>query len=213
MDKFSEVILQFEGFIKRSILPSSSFVFFLLLYDILINQQSIIQFFDKAHTTVTISLFILAFIGFSNLLSLLQQGIYDNRLKDNFDTIYFWKEENHKLQDLREKVKAKLDTTDTTDYILYKNIAKGEKTKQYVDQAKSMGILFISLMLITLLIIFSLFYHIVFIECSYLFLVMNSILIFLVIIEYLIGKEFVISRYRSRAIQIYTNNLQSNINN
>lgn len=204
MDALELLLNKFEEFIKRSVLPSSSFILFLLFFDIFLNQQEVVSFLDKEHSELMIIVLFLAFIGLSNLLSMVHQGIYDNRLKSNFNATYIWKAENDKLDQLREAVNKKL-SKNNNDYLLYQTLGKVMKiSKSYVDQAKSIGIILISLMLMTCI-------ELVYILTSDLELVeipLIIILLVLIFIEYIIGKELVKSRYRSRAIRIYTNYLE-----
>jgi len=206
MNEFKDIIEKFEDFIKRSILPSASFMLFLLIFDITLNNHSIITFIDQKHSYLTIALFILAFIGLSNLLSLLQQSIYDNRIKDFFNANLIWTNENTKLDSLRNQVNQKLNK-DENDYMLYKIIAKDMETKEYVNQAKTFGIMFVSLMIVTFINIYSLINTMLF-TSDYNYIVGVIINFIFIFIEYFIGKELVKSRYRSRAIKIYTNFLK-----
>jgi len=206
MAEIKEIVEKFEDFIKRSVLPSASFMLFFLLYDVLFNEQLAIKFLNnKEHSNLTIGLIILAFIGLTNLLSILQQAIYDNRLKSNFDGLFPWKNENSKLSELREKVNGHLKKNEN-DYMLYKIIGKGMETREYVNQSKSFGIMFVSLMMVGLigfissLVKFNKDMNISNISHSF------FILIFMTVVWYM-GRELVKSRYRSRAIKIYTNYL------
>jgi len=206
MAEIKEIVEKFEDFIKRSVLPSASFMLFFLLYDVLFNEQLAITFLNnKEHSNLTIGLIILAFIGLTNLLSILQQAIYDNRLKSNFDGLFPWKNENSKLSELREKVNSQLNKNEN-DYMLYKIIGKGMETREYVNQSKSFGIMFVSLLVVSLigfrssLIEINKDMNISNISHSFL------ILIFMAVVWYM-GRELVKSRYRSRAIKIYTNYL------
>jgi len=208
MAEIKEIVEKFEHFIKRSVLPSASFMLFFLLYDVLFNEQLAIQFLNnKEHSQLTIGLLILAFIGLTNLLSILQQAIYDSRLKSNFDGLFPWKNENYKLTELREKVNQTLNINEN-DYMLYKKIGKDMNTTEYVNQSKSFGIMFVSLMVVSLIsFIDSLVKLNANINISSL-LSSFFILLFIPMVWY-IGREVVKSRYRSRAIKIYTNYLNN----
>jgi len=206
MAEIKEIVEKFEDFIKRSVLPSASFMLFFLLYDVLFNEQFVIKFLNnKEHSNLTIGLIILAFIGLTNLLSILQQAIYDNRLKSNFDGFFPWKNENSKLSELRDKVNSHLKKNEN-DYMLYKIIGKGMETREYVNQSKSFGIMFVSLLVVSLI-----GFRSSLIEINKNMNISNIshsffILIFMAVVWY-IGRELVKSRYRSRAIKIYTNYL------
>ena len=205
MEEIKVIVEKFEHFIKRSVLPSASFMLFFLLYDVLFNNKLVINFLDKEHSQLTIGLIILAFIGLTNLLSILQQAIYDNRLKSNFNGSVPWKNENIKLNELREKVNTQLGKNEN-DYMLYKIIGKDMDTREYVNQSKSFGIMFVSLMMVSSIgFITSLGQLTENINISTIF-ISFLILIFIALMWY-IGGELVKSRYRSRAIKIYTNYL------
>jgi len=197
MEEIKVMVERFEDFLKRSVLPSASFILFLLIFDMILNQNQIISFLDKQHSNLTIGLFILAFIGLTNLLSMLQQGFYDNRLKGNFNATLFWKSENKELDTLREQVNKKLEHN-KQDYDLYQILGKDmDISKRYVNEAKSFGIMFVSLMMVTFIYICSLFTL-----NEFLFLNFIVAIIFLSI-SYIIGLDLVKSRYRSRAKRIY----------
>ena len=205
MENFTLIIKNFEDFIKRSILPSASFMLFLLIFDIVLNKHRITIFLDNEHSYLTIGFITLAFIGLTNLLSILQQSIYDNRLKENFNGVLFWKSENNDLEKLRLHVNKKLfqDKKEEykKDYDLYQIIGKSmEIKKEYVNQAKSFGIMMVSLMIVTFIYICTL------IASEEFSIEFFSAIIFIGIV-YLIGKDLVKSRYRSRARRIYQNYL------
>ena len=44
MEEMKIIIEKFEIFLKRSVLPSTSFMLFFLLYDILFNQKVLLTF-------------------------------------------------------------------------------------------------------------------------------------------------------------------------
>ena len=196
------VVEKFEGFIKRSVLPSASFMLFFLIFDITLNENKITIYLDKNHSHLTISLFILAFIGLTNLLSVLQQAVYDNQLKGNFNGTLFWTGENEELDKLRMQVNEKLQVN-KKDYALYQIIGKSmEIKKEYVDQAKSFGIMTVSLIIITFIYLCTQFTSIK--EFSFFTFIITLISL---VLEYLVGLELVTSRYRSRAKRIYLNYL------
>jgi len=209
MEEMKIIIEKFEIFLKRSVLPSTSFMLFFLLYDILFNQKSFINFLNNPeHSQFTIGLFILAFIGLTNLLSILHQAIYDNHLKNNFNATFIWKNENTKLDALRKEVNMKLNKNEN-DYMLYKNIAKNMETRDYVNQAKSFGIMFVSLMTVSAIGFISFLVE-TSVVLSFVNILISFVLLILITTQYYIGRELVKSRYRSRAIKIYTNYLKEN---
>lgn len=201
MEEIKVIVEKFEDFLKRSVLPSASFILFLLIFDIILNKNIIISFLDEKHSNLTIGLFILAFIGLTNLLSMLQQGLYDNRLKGNFNATLFWRSENKELDSLREQVNQKLEHS-KQDYDLYQVLGKNmDISKRYVNEAKSFGIMFVSLMMVTFIYLSSLFTL-----DTFPFLHFIVAILFL-LISYIIGLDLVKSRYRSRAKRIYLNYL------
>ena len=207
-EEIKVIVEKFEVFIKRSILPSASFILFLLIFDVVFNNNKIIEYLDKSHSNITIALFILAFIGLTNLLSILQQAIYDNRLKNTFNGSSFpWKNENNNLDTLRKKVNQQLNK-DENDYMLYKILGRNMSidTTEYSTQAKTFGIMFISLIIVTII-----WFHFYLDQSNDLSLALRYILFLVIItIEYYVGRELVKSRYRSRAIKIYSNFINEN---
>jgi hypothetical protein len=207
-EEIKVIVEKFEVFIKRSVLPSASFILFLLIFDVVFNNNRIIEYLDKSHSNITIALFILAFIGLTNLLSILQQAIYDNRLKNTFNGSSFpWKNENNNLDTLRKKVNQQLNK-DENDYMLYKILGRNMSidTTEYSTQAKTFGIMFISLIIVTII-----WFHLYLHQSNDLSLALRYILFLVIItIEYYVGRELVKSRYRSRAIKIYSNFINNN---
>ena len=128
--------------------------------------------------------------------------------------IFLFKNENKDLDDYRKDVITKLNTKFKTDYLLYQQlgfIANRDNTKfdtkRYVDDAKTIGIFFISLIIILIIFIFHLVLNTnqIILNFSYIF----SLFIATYYLYYL-GKELILSKYRSRAIRIYTNYMLDN---
>jgi len=212
------LVKQFESFLKRSMLPASFLL--LLLFAFSLKDEKINTFFknfnlfskanEKLYLTILIGLILL--ISLSYILSIFTQYIFDNRMKKNFNSILFYKNENETLNILRKKTISKLQKENSefkelnyTDYLLYQIIGRKlqflkypTSTKRYIDEIKSAGSIFISI-LISLL-IFTIIHSLD--NCYMLFLG------FLVMgIIYFIAIEYLLLKYRSRAIRIYINYL------
>jgi len=189
---------QFDNFIKRSFIPSTTFIMFFLLFDILLNEELFLKFLREEHSTMIILITLLIFISFSNLLSIINQYIYDDKIKGDYNGKYCFTHNNIELIRLRFKIKTQLQKNNLKDYSIYQIIGKAFKTERYVDEAKSIGITFLSILLVSLLSI---------IQISIIYNKYWAFLLILIPIIYLIGFELIKSRYRSRAIRIYTNYL------
>jgi hypothetical protein len=212
MEAIEILLKQFETFVKRSLLPSSSFLMFFLLFDIFFNGQKFIGFLDREHSIVMLVIMIIIFIGFSNFLTILHQSIYDNNIKGNYDGRVFFSKENMQLVILRERVIKTLENSGYSDYLLYQIIGKKMRglnksinTKRYIDDVKSIGIVFVSLLIVIFIAVVN------FLVSANLLSIMSLITLlltpFVMVGIYLIGEELIKSKYRSRAIRIYTNYL------
>ena len=93
--------------------------------------------------------------------------------------------------------------------LYYKNIAKNMETRDYVNQAKSFGIMFVSLMTVSAIGFISFLVE-TSVVLSFVNILISFVLLILITTQYYIGRELVKSRYRSRAIKIYTNYLKEN---
>ncbi len=211
MDAVKIVLEYFESFIRRTLLPSSSFIMFYMLYDFYLNDKSLLNFLDKEHTSVIIGMLIMLLIGLSYLLSILHQLVYDNLLKNNYNAYLGRKKENLQLNTLRSKIIKKLNISDIyNDYYLYQILGQKKEgsevnidTKRYVDETKTIGIFFISLIIVLIFTIVKISSNSTFMDC-----VTSCIITILVIsIVYFIGRDLIISKYRSRAIRLYINYL------
>ena len=200
MNAVVEIIKIFERFIKRSLLPSSSFLLFLIIYDIFINRENpILDYLKKFDSTLMIIVIFMLFIGLSTILSILHQAVYDNFLKKDFELYFYKHTDNAYLKELREKVQTSCNRPKATDYLLYQLIkAKYSDldTKRYVDDAKTIGISFISFIIILIATI---------VKIKSIPVTIGSIV--LILFLYILGKELIKSKYRSRAIFLYTNYL------
>jgi hypothetical protein len=218
MEGLKLAIESLEIFIKRSLMPSSSFLMIFILFDIYGNDKVLINFLEKEHHTVMIVTIFIIFTGLSTLLTILHQFIYDNRIKENYNGIFLFKDEDKELKNLRNSVTEQLKNEDSklkveelTDYLLYQILGKkahdkgGDlRTTRYVDDVKTIGIFFVSLLIIAII---SVTKYIVISKAiislpNLLILVITTILLY---IFYQLGKELILSKYRSRAIRIYTN--------
>jgi len=201
MEELSKLIFRFEPFIKRTLIPSSSFWMMFVLFDIYYNNKAFLYFLEKDHHIIMILFLFIIFLGVSVLLNLLQQFIYDNNLKDNFDG-FLSSESNKILKEERDKVAIDLKLEHYTDNILYQKIAKNMDTKRYVDDVKTIGIFFVSLLIMTPIIVYN-EYLTNWNDISKIFLALATI--FVMYIIYFVGKEMIKYKYRSRAMRIYTN--------
>ncbi|MDD4950856.1 hypothetical protein [Sulfuricurvum sp.] len=198
---------RFEGFIKRAVLPSVTFLFFYIvlymffgsLYD---TAMTSVEVFPKFPKDMELYGYGILFIGLSYFLSILQQAVFDNFIKGNYSIA-------QDFQDLRNKVKKKLreekdipDENDAflTDYILYQILGKSQKTERYVDETKAIGITILSLMINCILT--GILLHEAFSYWAFCFLALS--ILFLRLGIYLIKKK-----YESRAIRLYVNYLYS----
>jgi len=201
MKEIEAIVKQFENFIKRVLLPSSSFIVFFVVYDVYLNEHRILDYLNKIESSILVMILIVGFAGLSTVLSIITQAIYDNRLKGNFDAKLIFTKENETLKRLREKLIATLKNGESNDYILYQTIVENkDDTHRYTTQAKEVGIVFSSLLVVMVISAISLVTS---------FYIGSMIILFLLGPVYLLGRELVKSRYRSRAIRIYINYLKA----
>jgi len=202
MESIKEIVKIFENFIKRSLIPSSTFLLLLVLYEVFFNDgKNILLYINncKSTTILVITLFML-FIGASIILKTIHQAIFDNFLKGDFDNILnfgSFKVENSYLKELRNEVQKVLNRENTKDYMLYQYIkadfkrrGEYEDTSRYIDDAKQIGILFSSVLIIFLFLA--------------IYKKVDFWYIILIVPIYLLGRELIKSKYRSRAIHLYT---------
>jgi len=206
-------------FLIYIIVYSSEKILFLtkesLIKDIDEVLLSLDLFFKLSFSVVIV---VVAFLGLSYILSLLTQVIFDNNIKRkyNANTYLFWKEEENKELDLlRQKVINKIEEENkdifptellkNSDMFLYQVVgrklqffSKETKTNRYVDETKSAGILFVSIMLSLCINMF------IFNDIYVWKTVLNIILIGAF---FFMGREHLKSKYRSRATRIYVNYL------
>jgi len=213
MDSIKIIIERFESFIKRSLMPSASFLMLYMVFDILCNNSKFLDFLNnEAHSTLLLIVLFIVFSGLSTLLTILHQFFYDNRLKENFDGNTFFNSENEALGEMRKKVMRILKIEKSNDYLLYqiigkkmKNLKKDINTGRYIDDIKTIGIFFISFIIVLSV---SILHYIYTTENSiFLEVVIFISLVISIYLIYHLGKELIKSKYRSRAIRIYTNYL------
>ena len=207
MEWIKDVLDRFESFLKRAFLPSMVFYFFVILFgvfdaDLLKKMKLIVE--EKNFAWI----FIVFSIGLSYFLNMLHQLVFDNNIKENYDTKYFWTKENNVLKELREKVLEKLEKDELTildkdkynDYVLYQIIGGKVKkiSKRYVDDAKTYGIVFLSFVMATLVLGIK---TEKFLYCGLLGIYMMT---------FFIVWESIKAKYRSRVIRFYINYLQNN---
>ena len=199
---------EFELFIKRAILPSSTLlVIYLVVGAVFYNQNYIYDFYTtyKPDQWIIIVIICVLILGLNYLLKIMSQLVFDNWIKSNYDSLIYLKE-TEALQFLRNKVIDKLNSTTTddpkkyTDYILYQYTQKitGYDTKRYVTDSKEASITFVSLGLVG-----TIGFSLSNIGIIYIIL---SVIIFLGSIWF-IGFEYIKSKYRSRAFRLYVNYL------
>ena len=205
------LLKQFDSFIKRSMLPSSLLVLILLLfsYDKLFYYlDRLSPYLNQDYTFILIFLFFIFLIAISLVMSIITQLVFDNTLKENFESFFIYKNENRLLKQLREKSIEKLqqetdafNDIELTDYTLYQILGrklqffkKPTSTKRYIDEIKASESIFFAL-------IISIFVHLL-LNLSVINLLVSS---FGIIVTIGITYEYIKSKYRSRSIRIYTN--------
>lgn len=207
------LLKQFDSFLKRSMLPSSVLVLILILFAY--KDNSLKDFFIGYINIINDNYFLIfmtfiLFIAISFIMKVLTQIFFDNMLKRNFNSIFLYFHENEILMILRKKSIEKLqkentefDEIELTDFFLYQVLGRKLQflehktdTKRYIDDTKSAGSIFIAIiiaLLIQIILNFGLLYCL--------------IGILLIIATYFLAIEYIKSKYRSRAIRIYTNYL------
>ena len=209
MEALGQILKIFEKLIKRALIPSISFYFILIVEYFLFHnhlQQEIVKQVTDIMKSIQLDNFIvlislIMFIGLSLVLSILNQIIFDNNLKKNYNGLCSITE-NTQLDELRKKVIQLLEPelnfihNNSNDYLLYQVIGRQlsylkqpTHIHRYVDDAKITGIVFISIILVNFLLF-----------CNFLSFVIFAISLF-------IGHHLIKAKYRSRAIRLYVNYL------
>ncbi len=203
----------FEGLMKRAIMPSSFFFFLVFIIDTTLNSSEVFNnfksLFDDKPEIITYGASIILVLSIGYAMQFSVQFIFDNWIKGNFNTKISIFGDGCCFDDLRKKVIDKLKKDNTklkdilenieknkNDYILYQEIGSIYKlnendTKKYTDNAKIGGVLVIS--------IISVLIWYMFVSQNYLYSII------FIIISYIVGFVYVKSRYRARAYRIYIN--------
>jgi len=216
MDWIKYVIDKFETFLKRAFLPSMVFYFFILSFSIFFDKNFLKRIIYFVNEKNFIWIFVVFSIGISYFLSLLHQIVFDNNIKENYETKFFWTKENDTLKNLREKVKEKLNYNkkydvlnfekNYNDYLLYQIIGEAVDTKRYVDDTKTYGIIFLSFISALIIFLFKsqtiskLNEQIILPYCFYSLLG--------VIFLFFLTFDIIKAKYRSRALRLYINYLK-----
>lgn len=166
----------------------------------------------NTHSTwAAVIMAVLLVVGLSYALSALNELIYDNTLRENFDSLIenipFNRTVGENLRSLRSAVVRKLEADvpelvlpSFSDFYLYEIVGRIVRTptRSYVDAAKAIGVVFVSAILVGLV---ELIIHFESLRergaIGYILAVCVSI--------YVIGRESVKTQYRSRAIRLYVN--------
>lgn len=221
MEFFTKFLDKFEEFIKRAMMPSVVFfVMFIGMYllfnytqnpnnfkTITTQLESILSNLISNLNIGTFVLFFILLVALSHILAVLTQLVFDNNIKENYEPEIFKNSELKNLKLLRKEVKEKIKKEspefkdiDLTDFMLYQIISRklrylNEKTPthRYVDDAKASGIVFISI-IISFFINTSIYFNL-------------TIAISISILTWFVGFTYIKSKYRSRALRIYTNYL------
>lgn len=200
---FVEKILdKFGNFIKRDLFPSSTL--FLLILTTYCKEsealKSIFEIFEKNTLLISIVIIIIL-LSTTYILKMLNQALFDNFIKSNYNSILF-RSETSKLKFLRKKIQTKIkqeyhqiediDEKLLDDFMLYQILGgKEEVPERYATDAKEIGVTFMSILVFMLWV--SLY-------VSILYILLTPLIFF-------IGRELVKSKYRSRAFRIYFNYL------
>jgi len=217
MDYIKYVIDKFETFLKRAFLPSMVFYFFIISFSISFNENFLKRIISFVNEKNFIWVFVVFSIGISYFLSVLHQIVFDNNIKENYETKFFWTKENDILRDLRKKVEKNILNSDKNynildfkekynDYLLYQIIGEKVDTKRYVDDTKTYGIIFLSFILAIIMflskseIILELSEQII-VPCCFYGLLGIIFLFFLIF-------DIIKAKYRSRALRLYINYLK-----
>jgi len=211
MDNTISTLLKiFDSFFKRAILPSIMLLAFLYILQTYNTKIDILL--PSIEEKNYLLLFMLS-ITLSYIMSILTQSIFDNHLKNNFYGRFFYTSENRTLDLLREKVINKLkkendifEDIEYSDYFLYQVIGRKlafikpeTKTTRYMDEIKSAGIIFLSIIITIFVVMIT--YH------SFMNVIIELLLIGLI---FIFSFDYIKSKYRSRAIRIYINYLIEN---
>ena len=210
MQVLSDLLKMLEDFVKRAILPSTTFIavfivgcIFLLPPDAIVKHTwyPYLKSFLLSWNEWNYIIVLVLFIGLSTIMSFLTQLVFDVWLRYKFSCIFT---DSETLSELRKKVVVKIENeykelklTDYNDWALYQIIRKSVKgSKRYVDNTKLYGI--VSISIIINIIMYSVY--------------SESWLIALLIIPVWLISFFIIrATYRSRAYRYYLSYLTNDI--
>lgn len=165
----------------------------------------------SSHSTwATVLAVLFLVIGLSYTLSTLNELIYENTLRENFDSWVPWVPYNRTMSSnftaLRQSVIAKLEVDvpglsvpHATDFYLYEVLGGilPTNTRPYVDAAKAIGLVFVSAILVGFV---ELLVHGPSLSGGHF-----AFLSVLCVLVYLAGREAIKTQYRSRALRLYVN--------
>lgn len=218
MDKTIETVFKsFESFIKRALVPSSTFLLVAASLYLIFGCFYDGKYIEWLNTLPKLEwyVYLMIFVGLSYVLAILQQATIDNFIKGNYS-------EDTELMNLRNKVitliketskfeKSQIDESMFTDYFLYQIVGTcQESIKSYADEAKAIGILTISL-IINLFITSCLIGKGLVNTCFESFILTLVVCSFICGLVWCLGFYLTKQRYKARAIRIYTNYLYSNL--
>jgi hypothetical protein len=224
-----EAMQVLERLVRRSLAPSVTFVLAFLVVDLISGQYAgeppplrlsywlgLFRSFVQGIEGVVGVLAVLAVLGLGFALGTVQQVLFDNTLRRDFDAsrLLWWLEsETEHLRRLRERVRAKLQarklleseaagTSDVgslealSDRVLYEILGAIDptNTRPYVNSARGLGVVFGSLIVALL---GSAIYRQ---SWSW-----GSWAVGLAIVVWWLGRETVKTQYRGRALRLYVN--------
>jgi hypothetical protein len=215
-DMLKIVLDEFKDFFRRAMMPSLVFVTVMIL----LGANEILKISENRIILNKEMTLLILLIGVSYLFAIGHQILFDNNTKENYDECWFCAGDKQ-LRKLRNEVTrilkcqySNLIDADTKDYHLYQIIGKlsttgsgdkksGMQTESYTDRAKQGGITLLSIGVALTYIIVHNTDSITIIKNigNYKFILLAIIWL----LVYCIGRYYVQSTYKSRAIRIYTN--------
>jgi len=225
-----EAMLVFERLIRRSLAPAVTFVFVFLVVDLVSGQltgeppplrlsywMGLFRSFVHDIEGVVGVLAVIAVLGLGFALGTVQQVLFDNTLRRDFNAwpvLWYLSSENGHLNRLRDQALEKLKTQEVLDALGRRTVEAGDGTERFsdwilyeilggiysgptysfVDSAKALGVVFSSL-IVTLLgsAVYreELHWKIPAVALAFLF--------------WWWGRETVKTQYRHRALRLYVN--------
>jgi len=213
MEAVKFIFTEFENFIRRAILPSLVLFGILFFVDFIWVNKALYNEVQTSFKPLLNNEFLLYLIltivlmSISYILSIFTQFAFDNFIKSNYDSKLF-QDETLKLGQLRNEVVSKLHSEkkmvikgfEFNDFLLYQILggilSKSTNTSRYADDSKAAGIVFSSII-------------IAFVWIGLALKTPVSLVIMTIgtIVVYVIGYEYIKSKYRSRAFRLYINYL------